>query len=156
MQWWNGKETKHGTSKYPVVQANNEMQVKVGGIGMDTGSVPSKALSAALRADSESRKFRVSWASGGVGTSFDATALYNRDTNSLKFYTSGYWVRDETSKNGIDYYQTHATLSHITDEAIHKLAADDPANAQTAGFIDTIKKYGAVVVDSKTKKWKSG
>ena len=97
-----------------------------------------KAFYPPIERDTQSRKFRVTWAFYILG-SYVRTALYDRDTQTLK-----YWRRDK-SEYGIF---TEASLyTNVTDEALQKLFKDLEASGYFGGVpqdssLGDLQKFG--------------
>ena len=152
-------------AKVPVVFAKGEMQVKVGSLPHDLPRYPSQALSGALKMDSKSKKFRVSWGNFGAGYGFNSTVLYNRINKTLKYFRSGYSRGNGT--NGGDFnsggeYIIRYSLVDVTDKMVHQLATSNkgetqasgplgPLDLETAGFTKYITKYGARIISAKIR-----
>ena len=138
--------------KIPTAKVKGEVQVKVGRIMSDFPRMPSQALSATLKQDLKSNEFRVSWNGYGSNYGFISTALYNRASKTLKFYSQYTGGQGDTYGKGVQ----SVFWKNVKDATIHSLATSNrgetlasgplgPLDSRTAGFAIYLKHYGARV-----------
>jgi hypothetical protein len=125
--------------KMKIVKGENQIEF----IKLDVTRLwePLVNLSAALKQDRKSKRFRVAWWIGVGSLNSSSTVLYNRQKKTLVYYCRGGYGVDIPTK-----IEDHYLYTGVTDNVIDKLSKSmfiNPRGASTsaAGF-DQLPSYG--------------
>lgn len=98
---------------------------------------PMPKLAMALKQYKTSSKFRVTWHSFASSMNIGVTAIYNRRTNTLKYYSSGSFFEKRVRE--------HYLYTNVTDKVIFKIASKHQKAEESVpddAFFSELSKYG--------------
>lgn len=127
--------------------AENTTRIVIGDTFDGTGereAEPLKRLSKKLKEQSRQNTFRLIWGSSGT-QSYNATALYNRQAKTVKYYSITY-VGGLGNEN-IQAIVKQWICRNVTDKMIHQLSTkhQNVTGASDDSFLSELPRYGAKI-----------